>query len=83
MKLHFKPSEQPRSYTVHQWQCDPLRLSATGEKLRVKHYTAVPNITRTVGVQPPELTHGPSRIGFVAVVKTPKETLMTVWILTL
>ena len=56
MKLHFKPSEQPRSYTVHQWQCDPLRLSATGEKLRVKHYTAVPNITRTVGVQPPELT---------------------------
>ena len=30
--------------------------SASGQKLRVKHYTAVPNITRTVGVQPPELT---------------------------
>ncbi len=30
--------------------------SASGQKLRVKHYTAVPNINRMVGVQPPELT---------------------------
>ena len=32
--------------------------SASGQKLRVKHYTAVPNITRPLGVQPPELTAG-------------------------
>ncbi len=30
--------------------------SASGRKLRVVHYTAVPNITRTWGVKPPELT---------------------------
>ena len=30
--------------------------TATGQKLRVIHYTAVANITRTLGVQPAELT---------------------------
>ena len=33
---------------------------ATGEKLRVTHYTANPNITNTFGVRPAELT--PSQI---------------------
>ena len=31
---------------------------ASGQKHRVIHHTAVPNITRTLGVKPPELTSG-------------------------